>query len=73
MASRWLPERWFTGSTDYAALAVASALGVLLVWLIPMRWYWRFLASIVNGLAMVFVCYYGSFAFVCSVFPQDCA
>jgi hypothetical protein len=71
MASRWLPERWFTGSTHYAALATASALGFLLVWLIPMRWQWRFLASIVNGIAMVFVSFFGSYALVCSVF-QDC-
>ena len=70
-ASRWLPERWFTGSTHYAALATASALGFLLVWLIPMRWQWRLLASIVNGIAMVFVSFFGSYALVCSIF-QDC-
>jgi hypothetical protein len=70
VVSRW-PERWFTTSSDYAALAVALAVGVICVWLVPVRWQWRLAMSIANVAVMSVGLILWTLAFVCSVF-QDC-
>lgn len=68
--SRW-PQRWFTTSSDYAALTVAVVVGVACVWLIPTRWQWRLALSIANIAVMSVGLFWWSFAFVCIVF-EDC-
>jgi len=40
--SRW-PVRWFTGVSDYAAMAVAAGIGLGFIWFLPVRLPWRVL------------------------------
>lgn len=74
--SRW-PERWFsaisdTGAlVDLAAVIVATAMGVICVLLIPVRWYWRVIGSVTHGLVIWSLLSLHALFLVCGLFG-DC-
>lgn len=65
--SRW-PARWFTGSSDYVALALSALLAVALVWLMPLRPLVRTAVALVAATLLLVVLYVYSFCFLGAVF-----
>lgn len=43
--SHW-PHEWFSGASDLAAFTLAILTSFVCVWLIPIRWYWRLVVSV---------------------------
>lgn len=51
--SRW-PVRWFSGVSDYAAMAFAAGVGLSFIWFLPAQLVWRVLWAILLAFLLWF-------------------
>jgi hypothetical protein len=65
------PEPQFSDTSDFAAFSLALGICAACVWLVPVRWYWRLVGSIVVIPAVGFGLIVYAFDFVCRNF-RDC-
>ncbi len=68
--SRW-PERWFTGASDWLAISVAILIGLIGLWALPLKPWYRALATFLYVPAMGALLAYFMLLLVCDMFG-DC-
>ena len=65
--SRW-PSRWFTATSDYAAISVSALVGGALIWQMPFRQPIRVAAIVIAVPVLAVLLFYFAFFFVGAVF-----